>query len=639
MYPWAIVEIARAYRFRNIGGTSVGAMAAALAAAAEYGRRNGNDFAFEPLRRLPGALGETLPDRRTRMLSLFQTNPRGRRLLELWRRLGKGRVLGDNEADPTDKQRPMLRAAGGVWRVVLSVVRAYVEPLMWIALTATAIGVVVWWLIGVHGHGSPWLWAILLLVVCLAGALVAFACVLWSDVKEGVIDNNLGLCKGGTMEPPEAKRPGIVEWLHEGIQASAGMKKSDPPLTFRDLWCAPAYPGAEGLPCSEHDPPDRRSINLQMITTNVTHGRPYRLPMFDETSRLFYRATDLEGYFPKPIIDAMVQVSRPYRLLSKSDAAEGPETQGFLELPGADMPIVVAARLSLSYPLLFSAVPLWAIDYEREEGQRELKRCLFTDGGVSSNFPIHLFDSALPRWPTFGMWLDRLDPDGPSAKPPTEAERSRSADGFPDAPEEQSERRDDDVWLPEPIGEGWSDSWKRFDPFAAYAWSELPPAMPVGLLPNLKFLRWLSRWHPRKRDRVARPHQLSPATRSQPRRPADAAQGRGRPQHRHAACADPEDGAPLRHQDRPGLRRAFRRQRGTSVALVAGAAMDANGAAVSRSARAADESSREHRVDGRRHGTDRRGDRAGGAVSAPPRPRPKPEAQALGSRGDAHTAR
>ena len=700
VYPWAIVEIARAYRFRSIGGTSVGAMAAALAAAAEYGRRTGNDRAFEPLRRLPGALGETLPDgrnrilslfqtnvlgrrliqlwrrlgrgrilgRRTRMLSLFQTNPRGRRLLEVWRRLGRGRVLGDNEADPPHERRAMpqvARAAGVMWRVVTCVMRAYAEPLTWIALAAAAIGFIAWWLIGLADGGlpwlcailllvmclacalvafawvlwrderakrrvalatgvmlrvsvsvaranatplwaialaaaaigfiawwltsladggspwlrailllvmclagalvafawvlwrderakrrvalatgvmlrvsvsvaranatplwaialaaaaigfiawwltsladggSPWLRAILLLVMCLAGALVVFAWVLWRDVKEGVIDNNLGLCKGGTLEAPgpEGRRPGISEWLHEGIQASAGMKARDRPLTFRDLWCAPLYPGAEGLPCSEDDPPDRRSINLQMITTNVTHGRPYRLPMFDETSRLFYRATDLEGYFPKPIIDAMVKVSRPYRALSKSDAMEGPKTKGFLELPGADMPIVVAARLSLSYPLLFSAVPLWAIDYEREEGQRELKRCLFTDGGVSSNFPIHLFDAALPRWPTFGMWLDRLDPNGPSvkpaidpngpsAKPPIKAppERSRSADGFTDAPEEQSERRDDEVWLPEPIGEGWSDSWKRFDPLAAYASSDLPPAMPVGLLPNLKFL-------------------------------------------------------------------------------------------------------------------------------------------------------
>src|SRR4051794_28900018 len=53
VYPWAIVELARAYRFRNIGGTSVGAMAAALAAAAEYGRRTGYEAPFEALRRAP----------------------------------------------------------------------------------------------------------------------------------------------------------------------------------------------------------------------------------------------------------------------------------------------------------------------------------------------------------------------------------------------------------------------------------------------------------------------------------------------------------------------------------------------------------------------------------------------------------
>ena len=90
VYPWAIVELARAYRFRNIGGTSVGAMAAALAAAAEYGRRTGYEAPFETLRRLPAALGKDMGDGRTRMLSLFQTNVQGKRLIELWRRLGCG---------------------------------------------------------------------------------------------------------------------------------------------------------------------------------------------------------------------------------------------------------------------------------------------------------------------------------------------------------------------------------------------------------------------------------------------------------------------------------------------------------------------------------------------------------------------
>ena len=38
VYPAAILRLKNKYRFRNIGGTSAGAMAAALTAAAEYGR-------------------------------------------------------------------------------------------------------------------------------------------------------------------------------------------------------------------------------------------------------------------------------------------------------------------------------------------------------------------------------------------------------------------------------------------------------------------------------------------------------------------------------------------------------------------------------------------------------------------------
>src|SRR4051794_38440135 len=77
VYPWAIVELARKYRFRNIGGTSVGALAAALAAAAEYGRRTGFEMPFEALRRAPADLARQVGDG-TRMLSLFQTNVHGK---------------------------------------------------------------------------------------------------------------------------------------------------------------------------------------------------------------------------------------------------------------------------------------------------------------------------------------------------------------------------------------------------------------------------------------------------------------------------------------------------------------------------------------------------------------------------------
>jgi len=95
------------------------------------------------------------------------------------------------------------------------------------------------------------------------------------------------------------------------------------------------------------------------------------------------------------------------------------------------LPVVVAARLSLSFPLLFGAIPLWAIDDEREGAP--VARCRFSDGGICSNFPIHLFDGAVPEWPTFGIHL--------IAKTPWRYT----------------------VWLPQRHDQGRHDAWYRFD--------------------------------------------------------------------------------------------------------------------------------------------------------------------------------
>ncbi len=38
-------------------------------------------------------------------------------------------------------------------------------------------------------------------------------------------------------------------------------------------------------------------------------------------------------------------------------------------------------------------------------GKFELERCWFSDGGLTSNFPIHFFDAPLPSRPTFGINL------------------------------------------------------------------------------------------------------------------------------------------------------------------------------------------------------------------------------------------
>jgi predicted acylesterase/phospholipase RssA len=458
VYPWAIVELARAYRFRNIGGTSVGAMAAALAAAAEYGRRQGALRPFETLRRTPAALAKILPDGRTRMLSLFQANDRGKRLVKLWGNLARGEP-GKQGASDAAFWRPAFKIVRKVscafWLPCLLGALAGLVPVLACALFFGASTSGVWCVV-----------TILALLLALIGAIVGVLWAVWSDVQHGLVDNGLGLCKGGTLEPPgpEGERPGISEWLHGGIQLSAGLKKTDSPLTFRDLWCAPAYPGAAPRPCTEKDPPGSRAINLQMITSNATHGRPYRLPLADETSRLFFDPAELADYFTPQIIAALVKASQPYAASRPhGDPPANAETVRLRELPGADLPIVVAARLSLSFPLLFSAVPLWAIDHEAPPGERRFKRCQFTDGGVSSNFPIHLFDAALPRWPTFGLWLDRRTP------------YQYKKHGEPEK----------EVWLPKYHREGRNDNWNRFDPLAA---AQDRPALTPGCKSRAKFL-------------------------------------------------------------------------------------------------------------------------------------------------------
>ena len=55
-------------------------------------------------------------------------------------------------------------------------------------------------------------------------------------------------------------------------------------------------------------------------------------------------------------------------------------------------------------------VPLYAVDYHAPDAP--MKKVWFSDGGITSNFPIHRFDALFPRWPTFGITLRETDADG-----------------------------------------------------------------------------------------------------------------------------------------------------------------------------------------------------------------------------------
>jgi predicted acylesterase/phospholipase RssA len=427
VYPWAVLELARQYRFKNIGGTSVGAMAAALTAAAEYGRRHGRLTGFNRvLRELPERLAQDIDGLggkgRTRIFSLFQPGRRTRRLFDLFvRLLGSGRFSVEGAAAPI-RERDLapevtLSAAkppsfpGSTWLARLydlySVYWGHAMLGAFLGLLGSALA----WRFGAHPG-----WAFLLALPAIAFCSLGVVAIRVGLDVVRLKQSHFGMCTGYRGEGVPDSEPSLVEWLHEGIQAAAGLAL-DQPLTFHDLWQAPGGPVAEtDLPLSRRT--KTRSIDLRMITTNLSHARPYEFPQEPDDTRLFFKPSELRPFFPPEVIDHLIAHS------------EATGLQGFRTLPREHLPVLVAARLSLSFPLLFGAIPLWAIDHERDGG---FTRCRFSDGGICSNFPIHLFDAAVPEWPTFGISLISKT-----------AERKQ-------------------VWVSEHHLQGRHDAWYRFD--------------------------------------------------------------------------------------------------------------------------------------------------------------------------------
>lgn len=472
IYAAAVVELSKHYRFKSIGGSSIGAFAAALTAAAEYQRRKGSVAGFQGMAALPTVLAEEDCDRKTLLLRLFRPQPGTRRLFEIllsalgdktpWRRIALGFVTATRQ----------YRRAVGIAVIAASVgVLAGPLALLWHSLTAPSGAHFV-----VHGLGLlSWGAALVIgLVVSVVGALLFAAMI---DVRRELIPNGFGLCRG--WSPDNAVDPSTVDlagFLHKAIQEAAGRSIGDPPLTFNDLWNAPGT--ATDVLGFKGGRDAWRSIDLQIYSSNLTHGRPYRFPLDpgDDTGRLFFKIDELAPYFPEPLLQYLRMKSRSYEPLTASDPPKTGETVQYFEMPSGDLPIAVAARLAMSFPLLISAVPLWAIDYEPRRGHRTLGQCWFSDGGLCTNFPIHLFDGFIPSRPTFGIALMTRSPHWPAQK----------------------------VWLPDMHNSGRGDSWDR-----AIADARSPLRRLGGFLFGLWKTTW--RWNdmtmmrmPGVRDRVVR---------------------------------------------------------------------------------------------------------------------------------------
>jgi predicted acylesterase/phospholipase RssA len=342
VYPGAVCELAKDFRFVNIGGTSAGAIAAALTAAAEYRRQQGSDAGFAELAGLPKWLGED-----SRLVKLFRAAPQTASIFDV--------IVTYLETKNVRRTAfALLRHFSRFGGVVLAIAVTIVALLVFFA----------------DGAGA-WIVVALTIVAAAIAYVIAAAIEALVHVMRVLPQQGFGISRGEVL----------TEWLTNKIDEIAA---SDHPLTFGDL--------------AKHE------INLEVMTTNLTHGRPYRMPF--QTKAFSFLPGEMRALFPQRVVEWMMTHGHAM-------------PNGRYRLPEPhDLPVVVATRMSLSFPVLLSAVPLWSVDFGRPKEERTAERCWFSDGGITSNFPVHFFDKPLPRWPTFAFnlaaWTERYHEPGES---------------------------------------------------------------------------------------------------------------------------------------------------------------------------------------------------------------------------------
>jgi predicted acylesterase/phospholipase RssA len=475
VYPPLVIKLHGAgYSFRNVGGTSAGAIAAAATAAAEHGKDKKDGRGRGGFEKLKEDVQEHL-SQGSNLRDLFQPSSATAPLMNT--------VFG--YTDMAWLRWPPLRAVAAL---------ALHNPLAFAA--GAELGVLVSFLFsrlisgGVEGVTRGWGLAALALSA-LAGAVAFSAWHLYHIVKKVLPADRFGfgLCKGRGRNPEVVDETVLTDWLFARINDLAGKeyKRADAaPLTFGEMW---------GLGNSAHDRKKGRRIDLRMMTSDLSQNQPYVLPF--EQDLFIFNEQEMRNYFPPGVVSHMVRHARKRRGLGLPD--------GYHFLPRAkDLPVVFATRLSLSFPVLISMVPLYTISPgafgdgesvelvaeggqalppdmnakeaalakdEREEvvvlrrapgaagelqiGKTHLKRNWFSDGGICSNFPIHFFDAWLPSRPTFGVNLTSQLARGVSQGGSVAGTIKENSSVVPQRPgqgEQPAPARayGDDVYLPKP---------------------------------------------------------------------------------------------------------------------------------------------------------------------------------------------
>lgn len=489
VYPKLISTLSAKYRFKSIGGTSAGAIAAAGCAAAEYARQTGVDDAarkrgFKRLEALPSELQKPIGKPPASMLfNLFQPSPAlrshfkvlvgtlnardgvaalfgGIRLLIvqfLFLAL-VGLAIGVLLLSPVvTTVTPLVawRAAGWAlvialawvaWVIVLAVARRWMSG--WLSLKrllgllviggfALSLG-----LLRLVGAAMTWVLpamgviTVIAMLIGLALVVVLPALRFVATLLDGLHNNFYGVCSGRTAETLSGQ-VGLTDWLYGYFNDLAGIEDPKQPLCFGHLWGK--VPDLEQVVAEEPDTPSQdRMVNLEVMTTAVSQQLCYSIPFRDNAAPFYYDEAEWRRLFPDEVVGWLIAAEDAEH--KARNAKADPEVRieyrnaaGVLlrRLPSNRyLPLVVAVRMSLSFPVLLSAVPLYALDRSltknidetvRQRAHRsgaatfgyQATRVWFSDGGISSNMPLHFFDSSLPRHPTFAVNLKEPHPRYP----------------------------------------------------------------------------------------------------------------------------------------------------------------------------------------------------------------------------------
>jgi predicted acylesterase/phospholipase RssA len=488
VYPRLVERLARDYRLRNIGGTSAGAIAAAAAAAAELGRQGGaNPEAFADLGRLPGRLGRPIRGR-SRLLRLFQPSAALGRHFEFALSLMTWRGGANALALAAGNLLAPWALGLGTFAAVLAFQLLAATPWhpAWLCALATALPAALiafaWrWLTrryqdsafqarrkrgtpqpadalgallflvtlgivflhaGLPGSGMLMLVRSLCASAFAAGVLFAWSALAWvRRLAGGIRDNHFGVCSGLTR--PGGYPPALTDWL-QGYLAQLGGIQGPAPLAFGHLW----YGDSGAIdPAAECDcPRDGRRIHLEMVTTALSQHTAYAIPFRRNAGTFYFAPSEWKRLFPQNVLDWLQACEAPSSRWTHPVTGE----QLVPLVRDGRLPVIVGVRMSLSFPLLLSAVPLFAIDdTERAGGQGSVKRVWFSDGGITSNLPLQAFDSLLPARPVFTINLKEEHPACRLGHGPAAAA--------------------DRVFLPQNNGQGIARYWKPFDETGDFA--------------------------------------------------------------------------------------------------------------------------------------------------------------------------